>query len=432
MRRLTFRRHAGLAAVSALLLALVVPAGTGWSRALAQTCPGSCVTISPTQGPPATTVTATGSDWPAGDQIQAIWGSTSGPDVGSPVTVSGNGAFTLSFTVPTNATLGSTQVFFWDATDRYFEPASTPFVVTAPVAVTSVSTWGFYLLNLDTSNKAAEHATSQFTPGEQIEYVAYVRNTGTTAVTETFSYAVTGPSGSQVYSWSGPVSVSPGTNGYILPSDIPNASVSQQQDYTITVALSLNGSRASNKTTFTVLAGPQRTLGAVLAAGSPNPYNTTNGGFGQCTYGADQIFASYTTELYYPNGRYLPDFQGNASNWSDPLPEKDARYYGWTVSSTPQLNSIAVFKNGVNDTDATDGHVSWVTNISGSTITVDEMNGTGPSAGINKYDYYTYRQNTGTDISYILATDTSSNTWAQVAANANSRTNAVLKVAVRS
>jgi len=57
MRHLSVRRHLGLAATGAVLLALVVPVATGSSRALAQ---ASSVTISHTQGSPDTKVAVTG------------------------------------------------------------------------------------------------------------------------------------------------------------------------------------------------------------------------------------------------------------------------------------------------------------------------------------------------------------------------------------
>lgn len=422
MKRLSSVRNVGLAVTGAMLLALVLPSATSLGTAIAQaSCGGSCTTLSPTQGPPGTTVAATGSQWPAGDQIQAIWGSTSGPYVGSPVTVSSSGTFTLSFTVPSNAALGNNDVFFWDMTEQYFETASTPFDVTPPVTVTSVATWGFFLQNKDTSYKAAEHVTSNFTPGEQIEYVPYVKNTASSAVTETFRYLVTAPSGSQVYSWSGSVSVAPGTNGYILPSDIPNNPPGGT--YTITVTVSLNGSSTSNKTTFTV-AGPSRTLGTGLITSNPYPFGHTST-TGQCTYGTDQIFDSYTSELYYPNGKYLPNF-GNAYQWATAAVNK-----GWTVppvSSAPQLNSIVVFPANYISGEP-NGHVAWVTKITkvtgGYNITVAEMNGT---VGPGYFDYYTYPPSQDKNARYILATDTSSQTWAQVTASASTRATGVTRM----
>lgn len=127
MRGLSFRPRFALAAIGALLLALVAPAAMGSSRALAQ---GNSVTISPTQGPPGTTVTATGSSYSPGDEIQAIWGDTTGPDVGSPVTVNSSGDFTATFAVPSGTTPGSYQVIFWDETEQDFVTANEEFTVT--------------------------------------------------------------------------------------------------------------------------------------------------------------------------------------------------------------------------------------------------------------------------------------------------------------
>jgi hypothetical protein len=416
MRQLSFGWRAALVAAATFLLTLAGSSAARASAAPAQAgCAGSCVAISPASGPPGTKVTAAGADWPAGDQIQAIWGSVSGPNVGSPVTVASDGTFTLSFAVPAGAALGDTQVFFWDIPGRYFEIAGTPFDVTPPVSVAGVSTWGYFLQNGDRSNKAAAHSATQFTSGEVIEYVGYVSNSGSAAITETYSYVVTGPTGGKVYSWSGPVAVAPGTNGYILPSVIPNAPPSGT--YTIAVTVSLNGSSTSKKATFTVAGGPRK-LGTGLVTKNPYPFGHTRS-TGQCTYGADQILASYTRELYYPNGRYLQNL-GDAFNWSSKKPvsgePRSAFALGWAVTSTPQLNSIAVFpKNYIPGEPA--GHVGWVTKVqkvpNGYNITVDEMNA---YAGPGYYDYHTYTPAQDKNVQYILATDTSRNTWAQVAA----------------
>jgi Ricin-type beta-trefoil lectin domain-like len=125
-RRRRMLLRVGLAAMGALLLAVVVPAATGASRALAQ---GSSVTISPTQGPPGTVVTATGSNWTPGDQIQAIWNGPTGTDVGSPVGVNSSGGFALTFAVPSGSAAGSYQIAFYDETERTFVVANEDFTV---------------------------------------------------------------------------------------------------------------------------------------------------------------------------------------------------------------------------------------------------------------------------------------------------------------
>jgi surface antigen len=384
------------------------------------------MTVSPASGPPGQKVTLNGEGFVAytGSEIEIDISIDYGNGnwdllvAGAAYPVpDANGNFAVSVTIPSNAPPGDLLVI-----SSVSEPeADAFFTVTAPVVtVASVATWGFFLQNNDTSYKAAEHATSNFTPGEQIEYVPYVKNAGSSTVTETFLFSVTGPSGSQVYSWSGSVPVAPGTNGYILPSDIPNASPSGT--YTITVTVSLNGSSASNKTTFAV-SGTSRTLGTGLITSNPYPFGHTSS-TGQCTYGADQIFDSYTSELYYPNGEYLPNF-GNAYQWATA-----ATSAGWTVtavSSAPQLNSIAVFPANYISGEP-NGHVAWVTNITkvtgGYNVTVAEMNGT---AGPGYFDYYTYTPSQDKNARYILATDTSSQTWAQMAASAGSHATTVAR-----
>jgi len=113
-------------AVAALLVALVMPSVTGSSGALAQV---SSVVINPTQGAPGVMITATGSNWVSGHHIQAIWDGTSGNYVGSPAVVNPDGSFTVTFSVPSDAAVGSHVVIFWDSEGRYFETASTPFTV---------------------------------------------------------------------------------------------------------------------------------------------------------------------------------------------------------------------------------------------------------------------------------------------------------------
>jgi hypothetical protein len=64
---------------------------------------GSSVTLTPASGAPGTTVTASGSDWTAGDGIQAEWADDDS-NLGSPVVVAADGTFTDSFAIPTAAT----------------------------------------------------------------------------------------------------------------------------------------------------------------------------------------------------------------------------------------------------------------------------------------------------------------------------------------
>ncbi len=60
---------------------------------------------------------------------------------------------------------------------------------------------------------------------------------------------------------------------------------------------------------------------------------------------------------------------------------------GWTVSSLPRVNSLAVFQPGQNGAAAPTGHAAWVEQVSGDRIYVAEMNA--PSAWVITYRWLT-------------------------------------------
>ncbi len=88
---------------------------------LSSTAP-PCMSVSPTQGPPGTTVTVTASGWKSGDVVD-ISLSTS-VSVLTKATVAGDGTFTTSFTVPVNAVTGSQFVNAKDETTGQTAQAS--------------------------------------------------------------------------------------------------------------------------------------------------------------------------------------------------------------------------------------------------------------------------------------------------------------------
>jgi surface antigen len=67
------------------------------------------------------------------------------------------------------------------------------------------------------------------------------------------------------------------------------------------------------------------------------------------------------------------------------------------VTSTPRVDSIAVFPPGVDGAES-DGHVAWVTGVSGGRIIIFEMDG---PAGWNVVDSRTLAP--ACSVSYILA-----------------------------
>jgi surface antigen len=116
-------------------------------------------------------------------------------------------------------------------------------------------------------------------------------------------------------------------------------------------------------------------------------YNEGAAGF--CTWWAIQQFRAYTG--VYPDF-YDPANDGNAGYWAT-----DAAYDGWTVTRIPRIASIAVFPPGVDGADV-EGHVAWVTAVSGPQIVISEMNG---PAGWDQAD--TRELTPGSAVRYILA-----------------------------
>lgn len=79
----------------------------------------------------------------------------------------------------------------------------------------------------------------------------------------------------------------------------------------------------------------------------------------QCTYYAEQRMANQT-------GMYMPVY-GNANQFAD-----QARAGGWTVGTTPAVNSVSVFPAGAFGSSV--GHVAWVIGISGNTLHIQDYN----------------------------------------------------------
>jgi hypothetical protein len=107
---------------------LTVPLSLIAVSALPASADESPPTLSPAQGPPGTVVTASATDWPGCSSMSVSgWGETLGTaNIGSA------GAFSLSFTVPSNAALGATQLQFSPTCTHSTIITFVTFTVTAP------------------------------------------------------------------------------------------------------------------------------------------------------------------------------------------------------------------------------------------------------------------------------------------------------------
>ncbi len=109
-----------LIAVLAIPLSLI--AGPAVQAASAQGV--STAVVTPASGLAGSTVTGSGSNWTAGDHIQAYW-SDNNSTLGGEVVVAPDGTFTdPGLKIPTGVASGPHQILFSDVEGRYFETAS--------------------------------------------------------------------------------------------------------------------------------------------------------------------------------------------------------------------------------------------------------------------------------------------------------------------
>lgn len=91
-----------------------------------------------------------------------------------------------------------------------------------------------------------------------------------------------------------------------------------------------------------------------------------------CTWYAEQRFHAFVVHYpaLYPPGHTFMNVNGNAYQW-----KANAAAEGWTITSTPTVNSVVVIQPGWDGVANSDGHVAWVTAVgTGGQFTVAELN----------------------------------------------------------
>ncbi len=126
------------------------------------------------------------------------------------------------------------------------------------------------------------------------------------------------------------------------------------------------------------------TPSAAFANGFGTTLGSNPGASGQCTWWAENEFHQF-------NGVYVDTLgpnNGNAMFWGE-----NAQSHGWTITTQPQVNSIVVFQPGIDGAGSV-GHVAWVSAVSGTNISVSEMDF--PAAGVVSTRQNIAGVNTGT------------------------------------
>jgi uncharacterized repeat protein (TIGR01451 family) len=236
MVRFSFWRRLARIVACVLLILTSLPLAIRPKTAFAQQ---EAISINPTQGPPGTNVTVTGTGWQPG------WTVPIGTDLSPTPLVTAiadsSGTFSISITIPSSAPAG--QLRIWavigngGSADAWFT------VTTNAPTVTVQKVW-----TADGNNTAK----TVFAPGDAIHYMVQVNSTDNTTVTATVGFGATTTLGpTTIYYWSGPASVVPGTSAFYSPSTIPSTAPAAQ--YTLIVVVNYNGMGTQGKSTFTVI-----------------------------------------------------------------------------------------------------------------------------------------------------------------------------------
>jgi surface antigen len=121
-----------------------------------------------------------------------------------------------------------------------------------------------------------------------------------------------------------------------------------------------------------------------------------------CTWYAEQRFHAFVSHYpaLYPAGHMFMNVDGNAYQW-----KASAAAEGWTITSTPTVDSIVVIQPGWDGVLSPDGHVAWVTKVgTGGQFTVAELNENLPGGIANtayRADISPYYK-AGAGVSFIL------------------------------
>lgn len=147
------------------------------------------LTVSPTSGPPGTSVTVTGSGFPPGTFVDLLFDSSAQTNA----TASSSGAFTKSMTIPSSATVGPHKI---KASFGTSEIPETPFTVTSSTPTITLSPISGPPGSSVTVSGSNFPVSTSITVKFDSNTIATIPSTLTSSTSGTFSASFTVPSGS--------------------------------------------------------------------------------------------------------------------------------------------------------------------------------------------------------------------------------------------
>lgn len=203
----------------------------------------------PTEGPPGSTVTASGQQWRSGEQMQVLWDT--GAVLGA-TTIDNAGSFSVPITIPANASPGPHQIKYFAVESRFFVVSTFTVINGSPPPPPPQQQPSLTVGTSYAANSEWAGATI-FAPGDIIRYQTNL--TASAALTLNARTRVVGPGGRVILDSGNDVRVDPSHGSVFIESTIP--ADAPAGTYTQTATVVYNGESSVRTNTFEVRAPQQ-------------------------------------------------------------------------------------------------------------------------------------------------------------------------------
>lgn len=374
--------------LTALASLLLVVGGIGVFTAAPARADESSPTLSASQGYRGVSYKASATDW-AGCLSMSLtgWGRALGTASINPA-----GAFTLTFTVPGDAPLGTSQLQFSPMCPHSTWMPPVPFTVVTAITVTGALTYDGAHATPSSAFKSAVW------PQDKIWYAVLIRNSSGVPVTVNFSWQAYGPSGgNKIFADANTLSVSPGYWSYYTPSvvgcDMGGLGRWQTGSYQNSDTVVADGLTYHASSNFTITrqsnAGgnePVDVCGSDWLGGRGVPVcapGTSTYCGGQLAVGTAWQCVELAQRLYKTMGWYAQTSNGVFSVGGVGIPSAyliydNANALGFTRVANGSITSLTpgdmIVHKSTSPGSGGAGHVAIVDTVQGSTVTAREQN----------------------------------------------------------